>query len=56
MKVPADCVLISGTDISTDESPMTGEPDHVEKTPLTEASYASNPNPFLLAKTLVASG
>jgi len=27
MKIPADCVLIDGTDIATDESAMTGEPE-----------------------------
>ena len=56
MRVPADCILISGTDITCDESAMTGEPDQMEKTPLTEASYEHNPNPFLIGKTLVDSG
>lgn len=27
MRIPADCILISGTDISVDESSMTGEPE-----------------------------
>lgn len=27
MRIPADCVLIEGTDIATDESAMTGEPE-----------------------------
>jgi len=27
MKVPADCVLVSSTDVATDESAMTGEPE-----------------------------
>lgn len=27
MRIPADCVLISGTDIAVDESSMTGEPE-----------------------------
>lgn len=31
MKIPADCILIEGTDIATDESAMTGEPEQVEK-------------------------
>jgi Ca2+-transporting ATPase len=30
-RVPADCVLIEGTDFATDESTMTGEPEQVEK-------------------------
>ncbi len=56
MKVPADCILIEGTDISTDESAMTGEPEQVEKAPVNEGNYQHNPNPFLLGKTLVESG
>lgn len=56
MRIPADCILISGTDIACDESAMTGEPDQMEKTPLTDATYEHNPNPFMLAKTLVESG
>ena len=31
MKVPTDCVLLDGTDVATDESAMTGEPEQVEK-------------------------
>jgi Ca2+-transporting ATPase len=56
MRIPADCILISGTDISCDESAMTGEPDQMEKSPLKESTYEHNPNPFMLGKTLVNSG
>jgi magnesium-transporting ATPase (P-type) len=35
---------------------MTGEPDQVEKHHVTEKNYQHNPNPFLLAKTLVLQG
>ena len=35
MKLPADCVLIEGTDIAADESAMTGEPEQVEKQAVT---------------------
>lgn len=56
MRVPADCVLISGTDIAADESAMTGEPEASEKAAVDENNYKSNPNPFLLAKTLIESG
>jgi P-type E1-E2 ATPase len=31
MMIPCDCILIDSTDIQTDESAMTGEPDQVEK-------------------------
>ena len=56
MSVPADCVLIESTDISCDESAQTGEPEQVDKTHITESNYVHNPNPFLLAKTLVVQG
>jgi len=53
MKAPADCLLIHGTDISCDESAMTGETEHVEKSAVNEINYASNPEPFLIGKTLI---
>jgi len=56
MKIPADCILIDGIDISCDESAMTGEPDQMEKSAVTESNYEFNPDPFLLGKTLVAQG
>jgi len=56
MRIPGDCILIDGADIATDESAMTGEPEQVEKAPVTHDNYVYNPNPFLLAKTLIVSG
>lgn len=56
MRIPCDCVLVEGTDIATDESAMTGEPEQVEKAAVSESNFEHNPNPFLLAKTLVESG
>ena len=56
MKVPADCILISGTDVSCDESAMTGEPDNMDKDPITEETINHGANPFMLAKTLIISG
>jgi magnesium-transporting ATPase (P-type) len=53
MRIPADSILLEGIDISTDESAMTGEPDHMEKSAVTEENYESNPDPFLLGKTLI---
>lgn len=53
MKIPTDCIVIEGTDIATDESAMTGEPEQVDKAAVTQDNYEYNPNPFLLAKTLV---
>jgi len=55
-QLPADCVLISGSDVTTDESNLTGEPEHVNKECLTEANMNSNPNCFMLAQSLVMSG
>ena len=56
MRIPCDCILIDGTDIFTDESGLTGEPDAVEKLPVTKENYSTNPSPFLYAKTLVNQG
>ena len=56
MRIPADCVLIEGIDISCDESSMTGEPEHMEKNHVTDANYESNPDCFLLGKTLIVNG
>ena len=54
MKIPADCILLEGIDVSCDESAMTGEPDQMEKSNVTDLNYEHNPDPFLLGKTLVA--
>jgi magnesium-transporting ATPase (P-type) len=56
MSIPADCVLLDSTDVSCDEASLTGEPEQVEKHHVTESTYQHNPNPFLLAKTLVVQG
>ena len=56
MRIPADCLLLEGTDIAADESGLTGEPEQLEKFPLSEANFEHNPTPFLLAKTLIVTG
>ena len=56
MKLPTDCLLLEGTDISADEAAMTGEPDQMEKTAVTDITYEQSPDPFLLGKTLVNQG
>ncbi len=56
MRIPADCIVIESIDISTDESAMTGEPDHMEKTAITDENYENNPDCFLIGKTLVVNG
>ena len=53
MKIPADCLLVESTDIATDESSLTGEPEQVEKQHITNYNYEHNPNCFLYGKTLV---
>jgi len=56
MSVPADCVLLAGTDVACDEASLTGEPDQVEKNAVTETTFHHNVSPFLLAKSLVVQG
>jgi Ca2+ transporting ATPase len=56
MKVPADCIILSGTDLSADEAALTGEPEHVEKSDVNENNVAYNPSPFILSNTLIATG
>jgi magnesium-transporting ATPase (P-type) len=53
MRIPADCILLEGIDVSTDESAMTGEPEQMEKNAVTAGNYEHNVDPFLLGKTLV---
>ena len=56
MRIPGDCIVLESIDLSTDESGLTGEPDHLEKVAITEDNYETNPDPFLLGKTLVVNG
>jgi len=56
MRIPADAVLLNGIDISCDESAMTGEPENMIKSHVTDANYESNPDPFLLGKSLIVNG
>lgn len=39
-KVPADCLLVTGQDVSCEEAPLTGEPDEIHKHPIDENNYA----------------
>lgn len=56
MRIPADCLLLTGTDIAADEAALTGEPEQVDKSDVNEHNFAYNPSPFLLANTLLATG
>ena len=54
--VPADCLLIEGTELATNESALTGEPEAMLKEVLTTDNYRHNPCPFLLQGSLVEDG
>jgi magnesium-transporting ATPase (P-type) len=62
MRVPADCILISGSDVTVDEAPYLEDRECiVHKAPsimLSESSnnHKENPDPFLLSKSLVMTG
>jgi magnesium-transporting ATPase (P-type) len=50
--MPADCILIEGEELKTDESNITGESDHVKK-----FAYGSKyGNPFLLGDSMIVLG
>lgn len=52
-KVPADLILISGSDVSTNESALTGEPEDVRKSSL---PVAQGGDPFLISGSTLSSG
>jgi P-type Ca2+ transporter type 2C len=56
MKMPCDCIMISGQDTFCMEGELTGEPDGVEKVPLTEENYNSGVMCTMLAKSEVMNG
>ncbi|CDW82450.1 calcium-translocating p-type pmca-type family protein [Stylonychia lemnae] len=56
MRIPADSILLEGIDVQCDESAMTGENESVIKTHVSLQNFQSNPDPFLISKTLVVNG
>ena len=55
--IPADIVLLRGSKITTDESNITGEPEHLNKTGLADEDEPhESSDPFLLAKSTIMSG
>ena len=56
MKIPADCLIINSTDLETDESSLTGEPESFHKSALTDDTLQHNVDPFLFSQTLIVSG
>lgn len=55
-KVPADCLLIDGQNVSCDEGELTGEPDDINKEAITADNYMKGGMCTLLAKSTVKSG
>ena len=53
--IPADCLLIEGDELKTDESNITGESEHLKKTPYVENAQVPG-EPFLLADSMVVNG
>jgi hypothetical protein len=54
MRVPADCVLIEGNDITVDEAYYhDGVETVIRKQISTGENHFVNPDPFLLSKSLV---
>lgn len=55
MRIPADCFLLEGMDITVDES-IYGEEELVAKTLSNGENHTENPDPFLRSKSLIVSG
>lgn len=56
MKVPADCLLVSGQNVMCKEDALTGEPDELEKLPLTEENVQTGAHAIMYAKATVSGG
>jgi Ca2+ transporting ATPase len=56
MKIPADCLMIEGQDVTCIEGELTGEPDAIVKTPVTSDNYTSGVLNTMMAKSLVSTG
>ena len=56
MKVPADCIMVEGQDVTCIEGELTGEPDAVVKVPINEENYREGDMNTMMAKSLVSTG
>lgn len=58
MRVPADCVLLDGQDITVDESIYNEDRELIAAKSVSrgEEQHRENPDPFLLSRSLVLSG
>ena len=61
MRLPCDCILVKGHDISIDEGIYCGDRETIVSKGLSlgtvdDNNHVENPDPFLLSKSLVLSG
>lgn len=56
MKVPADCMLVSGQNVTCKEDALTGEPDELPKTALTADNWDRGVDCVMFAKATVNGG
>lgn len=56
MKVPADCIMVEGQNVQTIEGELTGEPDNMDKVPVTRDNYQQEACCTMMAKSLICSG
>lgn len=61
MRMPADCVLLNGLDVTVDESPYFEDRETIVEKSLSLGSieynnHTENPDPFLLTNSLVLTG
>jgi P-type E1-E2 ATPase len=56
MKCPADLLLVEGDNIKCKEDALTGEPDEIEKVPLTMENYGLGKDAVMFAKSQVSNG
>jgi Ca2+-transporting ATPase len=56
-RIPADCILIEGNDITVDEAYYNDKKETIVKKSLSDGeNHRENPDPFLLCKSLVLTG
>lgn len=57
MRIPADCILIEGIDVTVDENLYhEGRETLIKKTVASGDNHRENPDPFLLSRSLVMTG
>lgn len=56
MRVPADCIMISGQDVLTDEAELTGEPDQMPKVVVDQSNAKDGDACHMIGKSLVVGG